>query len=219
MVRFFLCDGSRHGCCLRRASFFALRRDNGASLLAGMSRRILYHRCIACAWPSQLVQRTECPARRYTSAHWPARIHLQQSVARIESLADQRRWGWLRDLVRYDEPGRSFGSCRCSGRGLGACTGCRTHLYHRHDDADTFNGLIMGQVLVNPSNGSVKARRIISIIISLLSLGGAAYQLANWLAPSAFKLSNTTELGMSILLVMATFACYMTLHLSRRARQ
>src|SRR5260364_306677 len=52
---FFLCDGSRHGCCLRRASFFALRRDNGASLLAGMSRRILYHRCIACAWPSQLV--------------------------------------------------------------------------------------------------------------------------------------------------------------------
>ncbi|CCD29804.1 High-affinity nickel-transporter [Candidatus Glomeribacter gigasporarum BEG34] len=84
---------------------------------------------------------------------------------------------------------------------------------------DTFNGLIMGQVLVNPSNGSVKARRIISIIISLLSLGGAAYQLANWLAPSAFKLSNTTELGMSILLVMATFACYMTLHLSRRARQ
>ncbi len=84
---------------------------------------------------------------------------------------------------------------------------------------DTFNGFIMGRAMMNLSNGSVKARRLISIIISLLSLGGATYQLANWLAPSTFKLSHTAELGMSILLVMATFACYMTIHLSRSAHR
>src|SRR5260363_375907 len=52
---FFFAMG--HGMVVACAAllFFALRRDNGASLLAGMSRRILYHRCIACAWPSQLV--------------------------------------------------------------------------------------------------------------------------------------------------------------------